>query len=358
MRKAFLASIGLGLCICFNAVRADEIAPAPPTIPTDVKGKDGVKAYLMAVIHSSVAATHDLKAVADKYEALVKANGGSPEAAAKAQPEEVAAMIHQMRNAYQRIDSYGYEYMEGIVAGVPSLMHYDVELDSGIPKAEAASPQDQVADVVIHAGNETVDHEGSLNNYLIEPTVYGTNKKFVDGQATLPGFDKPVNLPKPELIVALADYAIDGYARLQKDAQAWQPTDKDCFHAIYNMTPTLADYFDEWKESKKIGGAPGGRFVAVSRVSDMRGIMSSVRLTWEGIQDNVRTKDTPLADSVSRGYAQIIKFIDTIDARDQKKGLNVETIDALGSQAKERADKLTVQTAQAAALMGVDVNAQ
>ena len=41
------------------------------------------------------------------------------------------------------------------------------------------------------------------------------------------------------------------------------------------MTPTLSSYFDDWKEAKKNGGSLGGRFVAVSRVSDMRGIMAS-----------------------------------------------------------------------------------
>ena len=261
-----------------------------------------------------------------------------------------------MRDAYQRIDSYGYEYIEGIVAGVPGLTKYDVELDSGIPKAQAQSPQDPIAGVVVKCGAETLDHEGSLNNFLIEATVFGTNPKFTDGTAVLPGFDKPVNLPKAAVVEGLADYAIDGYTRLQKDSRAWQPTDKDCFQAVYNMTPTLADYFDEWKESMK--GQSGGRFVAVNRVSDMRGIMSSVRLTWEALNASVRVKDPALADSVSDGYTQVIAFIDKIQTREQKHPLNVETIDALGSQAKERADKITVQTAQAAALMGVDVNSK
>lgn len=361
MRKATWLGVLVGMGVLgMGAMAADvppDRTPAPPTVPADVQGKDGVKAYLLAVVDSITSATRDFKTAATEYDQLVQASG-SAQAAARAHPADVARLIRTLRDAYQRIDSYGYEYIEGIVAGVPSLMHYDVELDSGLPKREAASPQDQIADLVLHADGLTIDHEGSLNNYLIEPTVYGTHERFTVGKAPLPGFSGDVGLPNPKLTLALADYALDAYARLQKDARAWQPTEKDCFHVLYNMTPTLADYFDEWKESKKNGGAPGGRFVAVSRVSDMRGIMSSVRLTWEGIQSSVKAKDAPLADSVSRGYAQIIHFIDTIDARDAQKPLNIETIDALGSQAKEKADKLTVQTAQAAALMGIDVNAQ
>jgi len=344
-----LTLLGLTTAATFGA------PAAPPTLPQDVKGKDGVKAYLLAVEKQCVTATHDLKAAADEYAALVAAHGTTT-AAAQAEPQKIADLINRLRDAYQRMDSYGYEYIEGIVAGVPGLQKYDVELDSGIPKAQASSPQDQIAPVVVKHGSVTIDHEGSLNNFLVEPTVFGTNDKFTDGQAKLPGFDQPVKLPKVDVIEGLADYAVDGYARLQKDSEAWQPTNKDCFQAVYNMTPTLADYFDEWKESKK--GDSGGRFVAVSRVSDMRGIMSSVKLTWEALDNDVKAKDPALADSVSRGYEQVIAFIDKIDAREQKHPLNIETIDALGSQAKEKADKITVQTAQAAALLGVDVNSK
>ena len=357
-RRAIVAGVTAGLLAAAGANTAVRAAtPAAPAVPPDVRGKDGIKAYLVAVVKGCVTATHDFKAAADDYAKLAD-EAGSPQQAARAKPQQVADDVRKLRDAYQRIDSYGYEYVEGIVAGVPGLMHYDVELDSGLPKAEAASPQDVVADVVIQAGPDTLDHAGSLNNYLMEPTVFGTNAKFIAGTATLPGFDKPVGLPKAHLVEGLADYAVDGYARLLKDSEAWQPTSKDCFQAVYNMTPTLADYFDDWKESKKNGSAPGGRFVAVSRVSDMRGIMSSVRLTWEGLSDDVKAKDPALADSVTRGYAQVIKFIDVIDARDQKKPLNVQTIDALGSQAKEKADKLTVQAQQAAALLGVNVEAK
>ena len=330
--------------------------PAPPAVPADVKGKDGVKAYLVAVVRQINTASADFKTAATAYAKLAADHGNSIEAAAKAEPAKVAELIRRMRDAYQRIDSFGYEYVEGIVAGVPGLAKYDVELDSGLPKAMAASPTDVVADVVIKAGSDTLDHEGSLNNFLIEPTVFGTNPKFTGGTATgLPGFDGPVNLPKPNLVVALADYAVDGYARLLKDSEAWQPSDKDCYQAVFNMTPTLADYFDEWKESRKGTGELAGRFVAVSRVSDMRGIMSSVKLTWDGLEPELKGKDAALAGSISRGYGQIMTFIDTVDARDGKGKLTTEAIDALGSQAKDKADKLTVQAQQAAALVGVTV---
>jgi hypothetical protein len=341
------------ICMVTGVAFAETTAPK---VPVDVKGTAGVKTYLLAVVDQTNTASADLKKAATAYDELATA-AGSPAAAAKAHPEQVAKLIEQMRDAYQRIDSYGYEYVEGIVAGVPALMKYDIELDAGVPAAHAALG-DNVAPVVIHAGPLTLDREGSLNNFLIEPTVFGTNDRFIDGTAVLPGFDKPVGLPKPELIVALADYAVDGYGRLRTDANAWQPTEKDCFHVVANMTPTLADYFEDWKETRLNGSASGGRFVAVSRLSDMRGIMSSTRLAWMAVANDVHTKDAALADKVTLGYDQILAFINTIETRDEKKPLKIETIDALGSQAKEKADQVTVQGSQAAALVGVDVNSK
>ena len=330
--------------------------PTAPTVPQSAaSGDQAVKDYLLTVIASARSGAADLKSTAAEYTKLVAAHGNDPVAAAKAEPATMAKLIRRARNEYKRIDSYGYEYMEGIVAGIPTLIHYDVELDSGVP-AQGAGVQDAIAEIRIVAGDTTIDHDGSLNNYLIEPTVYGTNVKFVAGHADLPGLGNNVGLPKPAVLAALADYAVEAYGRLDVDARAWQPTDRSLFQAMANMTPTLSGYFDDWKQSKKYGGASGGRFVAVSRVSDMRGIMSSTQLNWLSMKPKVEAKDKALADQITDGYTKVMRFIDTIDARDQRRPLQIQTIDALGTQAKDRADKLTVQVSQAAAELGLDVN--
>ena len=330
--------------------------PTAPEIPADVQGKDGVKAYLLTVARDVKAAADDLKRHADAYAVLIAEHNGNYAAAAKAEPKKMAELVLALREDYKRVDSFGYEYIEGIVAGVPSLADYDVELDAGLP-AKGAGPDDDIAPVKITAGKLTLDREGSLNNFLIEPTVFGTNPRFAGASVTLKELDpqKPVRVPNAELIVALADYAVDGYARMLASAEAWQPTDKDCFEALAAMTPTLADYFEDWKESKVSGSASGGRFVAVSRVSDMRGIMASTRLIWQGLAEQVEPADAALAGTVSRGYDQILAFIDTVEAREHKGKLTAEQIDALGSQAKEKADKLTAQVTEAAALMKIEV---
>ncbi len=348
--------LGVVLCAAF-ATSALAEQPVPPQIPASVNGKEGVKAYLLAVAKTVQAASADLKKHADEYAALIKAHNNDYAAAAKAEPEKFAKLVLALRDDYRRIDSFGYEYIEGIVAGVPSLAKYDVELDAGLP-AKGAGPDDDIAPVKITTGSLVIDQEGSLNNFLIEPTVFGTNERFAGATVSLKELgDKPVAVPNAELIVALANYAVDGYDRMYKDADAWQPTDKDCFEALVAMTPTLADYFEDWKESKIDGSAAGGRFVAVSRVSDMRGIMASTRLIWQGLAEQAKAADPSLAGTISGGYDQILAFIDAVEAREKQGPLTAEQIDAMGSQAKEKADKVTTQVGEAAALLKIAVGA-
>jgi hypothetical protein len=337
------------------ALGAGVAQAAGPVLPTEVKGKEGVKTYLLTVATSCATAAGDLKRDADAYAALVQAHGADYSAAAAAEPERFAQVVNHLRDDYRRLDSFGYEYIEGIVAGVPSLAAFDVELDAGVP-AKGAGPDAAVAPVKIVAGTLVIDREGSLNNYLIEPTVFGTNPRFVGATVELKALsDKPVGVPNAELIVALANYATDGYGRLLAAANAWQPTDKDCFAALVAMTPTLGDYFEEWKEAKISGSATGGRFVAVSRVSDMRGIMASTRLIWQGVMPAVKPKDIALSNQISLGYDQILSFIDDVESRERGGKLTAQQIDALGSQAKEKTEKATAQVAEAAALLKIEV---
>lgn len=360
MSRACLRTLFLtALCVPLIAVPArageDSQPLSAPAVPTDITGKDGVKAYLMVVAKQCRDASEDLKTHADAYAALVTKNGGDVTKTATTDGPAMAYLITAMRDDYRRLDSFGYEYVEGIVAGVPSLAAYDVELDAGLPVA-GAGPDDTIAAVKIVAGPLVLDREGSLNNFLIEPTVFGTNERFSAGKVDLTELsDKPTLAPNPALVVALADYAVDGYGRLYASADAWRPTDKDCFAALAAMTPTLADYFEDWKESKLNGAATGGRFVAVSRVSDMRGIMASTRLIWQGLDAQVVPTDAALAQTVSQGYDRILSFIDTVETREKQGGLTAEQIDAMGSQAKEKADKLTAQVTEAAALLKIEV---
>jgi len=96
-----------------------------------------VKSYLLKGLEKVNAASQDFVANSEAYSKLIAANGGSVEAAYKADPKKIDKLIAKMQDNYKAMDSFGYETIEGIVAGVPSMADYDIYLDAGVPASEA-----------------------------------------------------------------------------------------------------------------------------------------------------------------------------------------------------------------------------
>ena len=101
-----------------------------------------------------------------------------------------------MRNDYERIDSYGYEYMEGIVAGVEKLAEFDVELDSGVP-TKGAQPTDQIANISLQAGDLKIPTE--MKAVEVNITV-----RSPAGEKQAPRTVRPEIPPEVEAIVVKA----------------------------------------------------------------------------------------------------------------------------------------------------------
>ena len=72
MRKATWLGVLVGIGVLGTGAWAADVppdrTPAPPTVPADVQGKDGVKAYLLAVVDSITSATRDFKTAATEYD--------------------------------------------------------------------------------------------------------------------------------------------------------------------------------------------------------------------------------------------------------------------------------------------------
>jgi hypothetical protein len=306
-----------------------------------------VKSYLLKGLEKINAASQDFVANSEAYSKLVAANGGSVEAAYKADPKTIDKLIAKMQENYKAMDSFGYETIEGIVAGVPSLAEYDIYLDAGVPASEG--PED-VAPVVLDLGNgQKIDKQGALFTYIIEPMLWGGDTRWVtpvDGGKKL--------LPRPEVLAAAAKDVNQKLGALLTDAKAWNASVADCFGAMIVMTPTLSDYFEDWKESR-YAKEKSGRFQAVSRVSDMRGIMGSCQVMYEAVEGQVAEKDKSLAKSVDLGFKGIMSFLDTIENREKQGEIKGAEIDELATQAKEKTDKLVPQIEQSAAVVGVKV---
>ena len=314
---------------------------------SDVQTAASVKSYLLKSLEKVTEASQDFVANSEAYSALIAANGGSIEAAYKAEPKKIEQLIAKMQENYKAMDSFGYETIEGIVAGVPSLADYDIYLDAGVPASEG--PED-VAPVVLDLGNgQTIDKQGSLFTYIIEPMLWGGDSRWVtpvDGGKKL--------LPRPEILAAAANDVKKKLSELLADAKAWNASVSDCFGAMIIMTPTLSDYFEDWKESR-YAKEKSGRFQAVSRVSDMRGIMGSCQVMYEAVEGQVAEKDKSLAKSVDAGFKGIMSFLDKIEKREKQGEIRGAEIDELATQAKEQTDKLVPQIEQSAAVVGVRV---
>jgi len=313
---------------------------------TEIATAASVKSYLLKKLDKMKAASEDYVKASEAYAALVAANGNSVESAYKADPQQVDKLVARMQDDYKAMDSYGYETIEGIVAGVPSLSKYDTYLDAGVP---ASKGPDNVAPVVLTLSNgKKIDKQGCLFTYIIEPTLWGGDKRWV----VQTGNGK--TLPQPEVMVAAAQDVNKAIGELQADAKAWNASTSDCFSAMVTMTPTLSDYFEDWKESR-YDKAKSGRFQAVSRVSDMRGIMGSCQVMYQAVQKDVAAKDKALAKSATAGFRDIMAFIDKIDAREKAGQITGPEIDELATQAKGKTDKLVPQIEQSAAVSGVKV---
>ena len=307
---------------------------------------ESVKSYLVKKLDKIQGASEDFVKNSDAYAALVAANGGTVEAAYKAKPKDMEKLVARMQENYKAMDSYGYETVEGIVAGVDSLAHYDIYLDAGVPASEGP---DDVAPVVLDLGNgKKIVKEGALFTFIIEPALWGGDKRWVvpvgDGKT----------MPRPEVLVAAAKDVNKKIGELVADANAWNASVSDCFGAMVVMTPTLSDYFEDWKESR-YSKDKSGRFQAVSRVSDMRGIMGSCQVMYDAEENDVSTKDKSLAKSVSSGFKEIMAFLDKIEAREKQGEIKGAEIDELATQAKEKTDKLVPQIEQSAAVSGVKI---
>jgi soluble cytochrome b562 len=120
------------------------------------------------------------------------------------------------------------------------------------------------------------------------------------------------------------------------------------------VTRMQANYKAMDKESR-YSKDKSGRFQAVSRVSDMRGIMGSCQVMYEAVEKSVAEKDKSLAKSVSSGFKGIMSFLDKIENREKQGEIEGAEIDELATQAKEKTHKLVPQIEQSAAVTGVKI---
>ncbi len=254
-----------------------------------------------------------------------------------------------------------YEEMEGVVAGVPELSEFDVIIDAG---SDASDPEAAVPFDVELPDGEVLEQPGNFF-FLTETSLFGTNPAFQakgaepdldgDGETT---FGEAV--PDADKVFAFTrDFAAQAKA-LDEAARAWEPERADALQALVTMTPTMSEYFGQWKNSRFIAGAKADEqsFAASSRLQDIEDILTGLVLIYENVEPAVAEADAAQAEQTGRDLAGLRDFAAGLREREQAgTRFDAEQADTLGAEAQARAEAIAGQVSQAAAQLGIELEA-
>jgi hypothetical protein len=342
------------------------------TTANDPQSLSVVKKYLVDIVQKMDAAGHDFVTNAAAYQKIIDDANGDYDQAASEHGVELGELVKKMQGDFGIYHNHGYETVEGIVAGTKKMVWFDNYLDGGVPANEASTDSPE-SPLVLKARDGTMisNHNGNLFHYVIEPTLWGTRTFFLkklspEAQAKLKAEYEaalntklaagPVALPRTDVLTAASVDCAEKLDQLLKVSEEWQPSLGECIGALVWMTPTLNGYFDDWRDSR-YNPVATGHYVAESRVLDMRGIMFSLKIANDAIVPQLEPKNPGLADQLKFEYANIITFIDRVEARDKQSGykLSIPAIEELAEQAKTMTDQLQPQLRQMAAILGAEI---
>ncbi len=335
-------------------------AIASPALGAPGPQLGAIKTYLVAQVTKLDAAAHDFQGNAEAYQKLIDANGGDYNKAALSSGPQLLALVKKMQGDYLNLHMNGYETIEGIAAGVHDLVGYDIYFDSGVPKSQGATDSPVAPVVVRDANGKTiVDRDGNLFHYVIEPCLYGAKGTFVEKLDPAASEALGIKyLPRANVALAAAKDAAREADLFVASCNAWQPRLDECVGALVWMTPTFNTYFNDLRDS--LYSPNPTAYISESRVKDMRGIMSSLRLTYNAIHPGLEQKDPALARQLKTEYDNIIAYIDQTDARDQRARqangkLSRVELEEMAQHAKGMSDQLAPKIKLAAAEIGVQV---
>lgn len=317
-----------------------------------------VKQYLTDHSAELVEQVELLKENADEYYDLAKSVNFDYDRLLKEHGDEVEELLTESKDVFV-VANPAYEEMEGIVAGVPRLAQYDVDIDAG---SDASTPEDAVSFDLETPDGRTLKQPGNLF-FLTETALYGTNPdllaKGVDGDVNGDGrVEFGEGLPDANIYKATLDEFDRQAQSLDEDAQAFEPTPSDALTSIVIMTPTMSEYFEAWKNSRFIAGEGASElgFVATSRLSDIADILSGILVTYNGIEPMVAAENQQQAKQTEEELESLVEFAsDLRDREEDGEQFNAKQADALGAQAQSQAEAIAGQVTQAAKELGVEL---
>jgi len=327
-------------------------SPAIAATDGEQKGLEEVKQFTLTHNAKLIDQASELLEAVETYANVIAGHDSYADAWA-ADSKKLAATIEEIRETWLAT-SNEYETIEGIVAGIPETAKYDLILDAGNP----GSASEDVAEYDLKLPDgKVLERPGNLFHGITEPVFWGSEhvklKADLDGNGTI---TRGEVLFDANLALGAAEAIVHWSRELEKDMSAWVPNRDDAFTAVVTMTPTVGDYFGEWKESQFINGEIGA-FVARSRLVDVLGIMGGCRkMYFEAISPVVAQGDAALNTSIQNGFKDLISLVEETYQREQNgERFSAEEADALGNDAQDIADRIVAMVLQAAAKNDVNI---
>ncbi|HRA48419.1 MAG TPA: imelysin family protein [Thermomicrobiales bacterium] len=338
--------------ISFRTVRAQEANPAPLDLTK-------VKAYVTDQAAQMKTGAESLKTIADRYYDLALAQNFDYQTMLDANAQEVPGLMAAAKDAWL-VASTHYELNEGLVAGVPSLAHFDLLIDAGPSATE--DPEGALDWTLDLPNGEQLVKPGNIFHNLTEPAIWGTDDTFVALRVDLDGDgDTALGdvLPEANLFKAAADILDSSTADMQAAIAAWEPSIEDAFTALVTMIPTMAEYFEQWRLSAFVTGADTTTekaFVATSRLFDVNGIVHGLDVTYEVIRITVSAVDTELDTRIKSGFRDLVQFVEDLYAQEQGgKRFSPDEAELYGTEATDKSTALVGLVSQAVALLKITV---
>ena len=373
--KAHLTS---GLCIALMlAVTACTVQLTTETVPAAPQSSgesaesvlavdlNAVKEYALENAALMQTATASLADVAQGYYDLVQqARENNSDADPYEQlwadnQDEISALVVQARDLWLDASTY-YELDEGIVAGVPSLAHYDVWIDAGPPASEA---YDEALEWQLELPDGRVlESPGNFFHNLLEPTLWGTNPEFTGLPVDMDG-DGAISvgeaLPEAAMLLGATQGLNEATIEMQAAIEAWDPSLEDALTALVTMIPTMNEYFEQWKESVYVTGSDSEQqsFIAVSRLLDIKGILAGLSFTYDNIAPLVSSTDSQIDQQIRTDFDTLIAYVDDLFMQEQEGvQFSPEEADLFGTEAQDLATALAALVAQAASDLNITLD--
>jgi hypothetical protein len=351
-----LAALALAAPVagCGDSDSGDETAAGGSTAAE----LEPVKGYLTDHSADLVEQVELLQANADEYYELAESVDFDYQRLLAEHGEEVQQLLDESKEIFV-VANPAYEQMEGIVAGVPRLAQYDVDIDAG---SDASTPEDAVSFSLTTPDGKTMKQPGNLF-FLTETALYGTNPDVaakgvepdVDGDGKV---EFGEGLPDANIYKATLDEFAAQAKSLDEDAQEFEPTSSDALTSIVVMTPTMSEYFEAWKNSRFIAGENAAEqgFVATSRLSDIADILGGILVTYDGIEPSIAAENPQQARQTRKELQSLVAFAsDLRDREAEGEKFTAKQADALGAQAQAQAEAIAGQVTQAAKQLEIEL---